>query len=401
MKKTIMTALTGTAAAVCAALIGRGRSPALTVLAVLTILLLTAVAVMALELKRSMRETLYAYRNITLVGGILFAGVFAAVNAAGFIRLAPRLASDGGTAVGEVMDGLIRFPRLFSWSAVSVITLVVLLLGVSNIALIRHEGFCLHNALSLVLGGFYLGGTAAVALISHILETHRLFTETGRLGTAIGTAAALFFSLMLCYFECVFAGAALMGWRAARTKPSPDRDYIIILGCSIDRRGGLLPLLKGRVNRAIRFAWDQEIATGKPVKYVPSGGQGPNEIMSEGSAMEFYLLTRGAEDSEVMPEKKSANTWENLVFSKKLIDAEKPGAKVAFATTNYHVLRSGILARRAGLDAEGVAADTKWYFWPNGFVREFFAILSMNRRPHLIFAACALLVSIAAGILVG
>ena len=181
--------------------------------------------------------------------------------------------------------------------------------------------------------------------------------------------------------------------------PVYDKDFIVILGCSIDKRGGLLPLLRGRVNRAVRFAWEQEIATGKPLRYVPSGGQGPNEIMSEGSAMGFYLLTHGAEEDEVFPEKQSTNTWENFCFSKKLMEEMVPNPKVAFATTNYHILRSGILARKAGLEAQGIAGDTKWYFWPNGFVREFFGILAMEKRVHLCAALVLGLVCIALGCL--
>ena len=66
----------------------------------------------------------------------------------------------------------------------------------------------------------------------------------------------------------------------------------------------------------------------------------------------------------------------------------------ALPISNYHILRSGILANKAGLDAQGIAGDTKWYFWPNGFVREFFGILAMERKVHLravavIAAVCA------------
>lgn len=60
-------------------------------------------------------------------------------------------------------------------------------------------------------------------------------------------------------------------------------------------------------------------------------------------------------------------------------------------TTNYHVLRSGILARMAGLDAEGVSSGTRWHFWPNGFAREFIGIMSMYPAVHgfVIMAALA------------
>ena len=144
----------------------------------------------------------------------------------------------------------------------------------------------------------------------------------------------------------------------------------------------------------MRFAWEQEIATGKPVCFVPSGGQGADEIMSEGSAMAMYLLSHSAEEYEILAEKESRNTYENFLFSKRLIDAHKKDAKVTFVTTNYHVLRSGMFAKKAGLNAEGVASDTKWYYWPNGFVREFIAILNMHRLPQMIAMIICLLISL-------
>ena len=112
--------------------------------------------------------------------------------------------------------------------------------------------------------------------------------------------------------------------------------------------------------------------------------------MSEGSAMEMYLLSHSAEQYEILPEKKSVNTYENMLFAKRLIDEEMPDAKVCYVTTNYHVLRSGILARKAGLDAEGLASGTKWYFWPNGYVREIVGILSLFPWQTLgLMAVCA------------
>lgn len=374
-------------------LFGRENAPRTALIGCIMLLLLS-VAVMAVFLRVSLRKTLYSYRNIGLIGGILFASVL-------IISLCVLLFSNPGElTVKTIFQRVVKFPRRFSFYALFVIVAVSLLVGISNIVLIRKEGFCLNNALSLVVAVFYIGGTVVVYLVSDFL-TEKVYLPQGffsqPLFIALHTAIPLFLLLMLCYLECILAGTAIMGWKAARQKPSFDKDYIIILGCSIDKRGGLLPLLKGRVNRAIRFAWEQEIATGKPLKYVPSGGQGANEIMSEGSAMELYLKTRGAEVDEVFPEKKSTDTMENFCFSKKVIEDLKPDAKVAFATTNYHMLRSGIIARRAGLDAEGIAGDTKWYFWPNGFVREFFGILALNVRTHILTAAAIALICAAIG----
>ena len=350
-------------------------------------------AVMAFALYWSAKKTLYSYANIVLIGGLLFNSVFLIV----CTRFLLTIPLDTAVDFTYFYESLLAFPRTFSYYAFFVILFICVLLGISNVELIRHEGFRLHNALSLLVAGLYGGGTMAVYLIADKLYESifvPLGLSTNPVFIVLSTVIPLFLLLVLCYFECILAGTGILGWIAARAVPAYDKDYIIILGCSIDKRGGLLPLLRGRVNRAVRFAWEQEIATGKALRYVPSGGQGPNEIMSEGSAMGFYLMTHGAEEYEVIPEKQSRNTWENFCFSKKLIEEMTPHPKVAFATTNYHILRSGILANKAGLDAQGIAGDTKWYFWPNGFVREFFGILAKERKVHLravavIAAVCA------------
>lgn len=349
--------------------------------------LLFLIAVMAGGLRASMNRTLYSYANAGLIGGIIFTSLLAV---SVIISCCECIKNFGTITVAELFNAFAEYPREFTVFAVPVISLICLLLAVSNISLIRHEGFHLHNMMSVLLAVFYLGGTLAIAIVSSFVYKN-IIVPNGLAGNPLFTGlnkwVSLFVRLILCYFECILAGCIIMGKITASHVPAYDKDFVIILGCSIDKRGGLLPLLKGRTNRAYRFGWEQEIATGKSVKYIPSGGQGSNEIMSEGSAMELYLLSHGAESDEVIPEKNSGNTWENMCFSKKIADGIKPDSKFAFATTNYHIYRSGILARRAGLDAEGIASDTKWYFWPNGFVREFFAILAMHKSIHIIAAA--------------
>ena len=376
----------------------RGPTSPKTVCAALLCVLVAFLLLLVYALHKSLNETLYTYKNIGLIGGLLFVSVLAAVVGSYYAA-----ALNGSlTTLQEVAARLMAFPRHFSYYAVFFLTALSTLIGISNVSLIKHEGFCLNNALCLLIAGLYIGGTFLIYFLTDVLM-EKVFIpfglENNRLFETLQTVIPLFLLLMLCYFECILVGSGVMGWLAAKQQPDYDKDYIIILGCSIDKRGGLLPLLKGRVNRAVRFAWEQEVATGKPLCYVPSGGQGPNEIMSEGSAMELYLKAHGAEDDEVFPERRSVNTRENFSLSKKIIDDLKPDAKIAFATTNYHMLRSGILARRAGIDAQGIAGDTKWYFWPNGFVREFFGILALEIKTHVAVAAVMVLICAAVGCL--
>ena len=348
-------------------------------------LLLTIIIVtMALGLRTALKTQFYSYRCISLVAALLFVGVLWGTL---FVYFVSCIRDPGRLHPDKILILLLLFPRRFSYGAVFVLVAVSMAVCVSNVALIHHEGFRLKNLLGFLIGTVYIGGTLALyRLTDHLRLTAALLTEdtVSYIGVYLLSAfLPLFLLILLCYFECFFAGTMIMGYAAARKIPQYDKDYIIIPGCAISRSGGLLPLLKGRTNRALRFAWDQEIATGKKVLYIPSGGRGHDEIMSEGSAMELYLLSHGAEEEEIRVEKQSANTYENMLFSKSIIDREKPDARVAFATTNYHILRSGILARRVGLNAEGIASCTKWYFRPNGFLREYIAILADTKKTHL------------------
>ena len=167
------------------------------------------------------------------------------------------------------------------WFDVYVSAVFTAALIVCGISLIRHEGLRVRNLAGIGLGLYWVAGN----LLCLFLSEH--ISGAG----VIGRFAALFG----CYTDFFLSGMLMMAFIAARHKPAYDKDFVIIPGCSISRQGGLLPLLKGRTNRAIRFAWDQERSSGKQARYVPTGGQGPDEIMSEGSAMEFYLLSHGAE----------------------------------------------------------------------------------------------------------
>ena len=275
------------------------------------------------------------------------------------------------------MEAVLELPGQFLSVSFPIVCVGALYLCASSITLMRREGFSFSNALGMLFGLFNVLVFLEIKYISSISASY----------SSLRNGACFFFEILLCEAWCFLAVGCLAGYFCAKRGAAYDKDYLIILGCSISKDGGLRPLLKARINRGIRFAWDQERATGKSALYVPSGGQGADEVMSEGSAMELYIIAHGAEFDEVFPEKRSRNTFENLVFSKRIIDQRDPDAKVAFVTSDYHILRSGLLARRAGLEAEGISSKTVWYFAANGFVRELIAISVMYKWIFLLLTA--------------
>ena len=179
-------------------------------------------------------------------------------------------------------------------------------------------------------------------------------------------------------------GAIIADIIAARYEPERDKDFLIILGCGIRKDGTPTPLLKGRVDRALSFYRKQKRETGKDLIFVTSGGQGPNEVISESASMKAYLMEQGIPEKKIIEEDRSTSTFENMKFSKEKIWAVNPEGKVAFSTTNYHVFRGGLYARRVKMRAVGMGAKTRWYFWPNASVREFVGLLTDHRGKQIL-----------------
>ena len=165
---------------------------------------------------------------------------------------------------------------------------------------------------------------------------------------------------------------------AAKYEPEKDKDFLIVLGCGLKKDCTPTNLLKGRLDLALSFARRQKEETGRELTFVTSGGQGPDEVVSESASMKRYLMEQGVPAERIIEEDRSTDTRENMRFSKEKIWAIDPGAKVAFCTTNYHVFRSGLFARRVKMRAVGMGAKTKWYFWPNAAVREFVGLLTQH-----------------------
>ena len=173
------------------------------------------------------------------------------------------------------------------------------------------------------------------------------------------------------------------GFFSNNYKPDYDIDFIIVLGCGLLKDGTPTPLLKARVDTALDFYHRQLENTGKKLKFITSGGQGSDEVISESESMKRYLMSKGINEEDIIKEDKSTSTYENMVYSKKIID-ELDGKKILYSTNNFHVFRSGLMAHRTKMRAYGIGSKTKWYFWPNAAVREFVGLLSTHKVKQLI-----------------
>ena len=257
--------------------------------------------------------------------------------------------------------------------------LVVIFAGamiVSNIVLLRHQKPSVKNALGILIGLMLIGGEllGVYWFSSNFSGSH---TQKIVLDTAQNIYATLF-----VYFECMLAGSVICGVNATQNQPSRDQDFIIILGCWFRKDGTLPPLLRDRVDQAVSFWKQQQAETGKEAILIPSGGQGKDEPMPEAEAMRLYAISQGIADEYIRPETQSKNTFQNMAYSKQIMDSIDPEGKAIFATTSYHVFRSGVWAANAGLHIEGIGSKTKWWYWPNAFMRECIGLLQKRWKQE-------------------
>ena len=251
---------------------------------------------------------------------------------------------------------------------------------ITNFVLIKKEGFSPRRSLGIVLGFFAIIGILGSQTLYYVIARVLLGTEKQfikfSLDICINATLSYFYTLIIATLYC--------NVRAARHIPEYNQDFIIILGSKINKDGTLPPLLKGRVDKAIEFGNSQYEKTKKKIVYVPSGGKGKDEVMAESMAIKNYLMEKGISEKQILIEDKSTSTIENMKFSKEKIDKSKKNAKISFATTNYHVFRSGVIANEQGIDVEGMGSKTKWYFYTNALIREFIANLVHEKKKHII-----------------
>ena len=327
----------------------------------------------------------YSYNTIFYFGFALFTLYIMIVH----IILATRMLRNPDVYTEhEIIHSLLNSAKNFMILSFPFLLLFSAALCVSNISLIRHEGKRVVNLLGILLSVLILSG--AVLLFWFDYEV-----SGSQRAVMIHDLAANLFAAIYLYFECMLIGTIVADAIAAKHEPLKNKDFIIVLGCGLKQDGSPSPLLRGRLDRAIAFAEKQEKENGKAPVFITSGGQGPNEPCSESAAMARYLTVHGIPETRIIEEDRSTSTFENMKFSKEKIWSVDPEAKVAFSTTNYHVFRSGLLARRVKMRAVGMGAETKWYFWPNAAVREFAGLLSAHRGKQALILGTIVVVYIA------
>jgi hypothetical protein len=112
----------------------------------------------------------------------------------------------------------------------------------------------------------------------------------------------------------------------------------IILGFRLKDDGTMTNVLKGRLEKAIKFYRSKKIS-----KILLSGGiANSRSKISESKVMSDYLVSHGIPKSSILIEDKSLDTFGNAIYSKSIV--RKLKAKKCFVfTSDYHLRRSKII----------------------------------------------------------
>lgn len=151
-------------------------------------------------------------------------------------------------------------------------------------------------------------------------------------------------------------------------------DYLLILGYTLH---GDKPceMLNSRIVAAANF-----LKSHQSVKAIPCGGiVQDDQLISEAEAIKRGLVELGIDEDRIILEDKSKTTVENFQNAKKIIDEREGGKKVkiAFLSNEYHLLRSSIIAKRAGIVAETIPAHTNKKDILKAYLREFIVFPSV------------------------
>ena len=148
-----------------------------------------------------------------------------------------------------------------------------------------------------------------------------------------------------------------------------DADYLIVLGAAVHGDTPSLSLVE-----RLEAAKDYLIKHPDTVVIV-SGGQGSGENVSEARAMYEWLCANGIDPTRIIMEDKASSTYENLKFSREIINELSDDATVAVVSSEYHLCRAKLIAKTLGMEIHTVAAQTTYFtVMLNYFIREAFGV---------------------------
>lgn len=232
--------------------------------------------------------------------------------------------------------------------------------------MMTFEGRRLANLLSLFYGLAIALSLALTFFFPHFIFLHKILSLTNGL---------------LIYGSYLYVTYILYGFVYNVLPVIKHPDYIIILGSGLigDK---VPPLLAQRLEKG-KMRYEKFNHT---PKIVVSGGQGTDETLTEADAMAQYLRQAGISEEDIIVERQSTTTLENLRFSKVILDEKREkNYRCLVVTNSFHSLRAGIYMRKLGLKGRSIGSRTALYFLPSAWIRETLGLITLYWKWHAVF----------------
>lgn len=195
----------------------------------------------------------------------------------------------------------------------------------------------------------------------------------------------------ICYYGALYLPLSLIGYilysyiyyvNVKYIKKKKTINYIIVLGARLCGEE-VSPLLAKRLDKGIEIYKNH---FNENIKFIVSGGKGNDEIVSEAYAMKKYLISKNIPEFKIIEEDKSKSTYENLAFSKTIIENYfGPYSYGLFVSNNFHILRAAMITSAINLNSDGIGCKTAKYYLPAASIRETIAFILKYKRTLYIY----------------
>lgn len=183
--------------------------------------------------------------------------------------------------------------------------------------------------------------------------------------------------LLVAGILCYGALVAFVYYQEVHVPVSFEKaDALIVLGAQVQPTGEPSVQLAWRLEAAL------EVFRQNPVPIVVSGGQGANEPRPEGEVMRDWLIEKGVPPEQILVDRKSTNTKENIRYAISLLEG-RDVSRVMIVTSDYHLPRALAIARDEGLNASGTGSPCKPEYWIKNHFREALAWVKYWAQKYL------------------
>lgn len=142
----------------------------------------------------------------------------------------------------------------------------------------------------------------------------------------------------------------------------PNADAVLVPGAALSEPNVMSPIFADRVDRAI------ELYTAKKVSKILVSGDNSTLAHNEVNPAQRYLLSHGIPDQDIFLDHAGFDTYSSLYRARDVFGV----TSVIIASQSFHLPRAVFIARKLGMEAYGVRADTGPVL-PYNYVREVFA----------------------------